>query len=151
MAKIYTLLLALLLGLVMVVSVDRAGAEANAPASEMVQRAPDVSSIDVQSSSSITYFKATSSRVRGRIDLSWSYTGKSFTGYFVVERSSNGSAWRSVSACTLRYSTTAKGSYSCSDTGLASGTTYSYRACIVAKGTACSSGSATKAVSVKAP
>lgn len=115
------------------------------------QSQPQVNPIQLQSASSVTNFRATASRVRGRIDLSWYYTGRSFTGYFVVERSTNGSTWRSVSACTLKYNGNAKTPYTCMDTGLASGTSYSYRACILTKGTACSSASATKAVTVKAP
>ena len=144
-------LLASLFFVLFLLSGATASAEATAKPQLAAYTLPQVSQIQAQSSSSITYFRATASRMRGRIDLSWYYTGKAFSGYFVVERSSNGSAWRSVSACTLKYNGNAKTPYTCSDTGLASGTTYAYRACIVAKGTACSAASATKAVTVKAP
>jgi hypothetical protein len=112
--------------------------------------APEAGLIQVQASNTITNFRAMASRTRGRIDLSWNYTGRSFSGQFVVERSSYGSSWRSVSACALK-STTGKTAYSCADTGLTSGTSYTYRACIASKGLACSASSATRPVTVRAP
>ena len=105
---------------------------------------------DVQSASGIAEFRAIPSRLRGRIDLSWKYSGRTVAGAFVVERSTNGSLWRAVTACILQYNAQ-KPAYTCTDAHLTSGTTYAYRACIAIMGTACSSGGATKPVSVKAP
>ena len=104
---------------------------------------------EAQSNGSISEFRATPARLRGRIELSWKFTGKPFTGSFVVERSTNGGAWRAVSACVQPFdeSTT---SYGCADTGLTSGTRYAYRACISARGATCTKVSATKAIAVKA-
>jgi hypothetical protein len=67
-----------------------------------------------------------------------------------VERSTNGSSWRSVAACNIGFDEGAA-DYGCTDSGLRSGTTYAYRACIVARGTACTAATATRTVSVKAP
>lgn len=105
---------------------------------------------DVQSASGIAEFRAIPARLRGRIDLSWKYAGRAVAGFFVVERATNGSSWRSVTACTLPYNTQ-KAAYACTDARLTSGTTYAYRACIVTVGASCSSGGATKPVTVKAP
>jgi hypothetical protein len=105
---------------------------------------------DVQAASGIVEFRAVPARLRGRIDVSWKYGGRAFAGAFVVERSTNGSAWRSVAACTTAYNAQ-KAAYACTDAYLTSGTTYAYRACVAAKGTSCASSGATKPVSVKAP
>lgn len=106
--------------------------------------------VDMQAGGSITSFRVVPARLRGRIDVSWKYNGSAFAGVFVVERSTNGSAWRSVSACVVAHDAQ-KSAYACTDSKLTSGTTYAYRACIAGKGASCSSGAATKAISVKAP
>ena len=105
---------------------------------------------EVQAPGSIVDFRAVPARLRGRIDVSWKYTGRSFAGAFVVERSTNGGAWRSVAACVIAHNAQ-KSTYTCTDTYLTSGTTYAYRACITAKGASCSSSASTKPVNVKAP
>lgn len=79
--------------------------------------------------------KAAISHTKGAIDLGWRYTETSFKGSFLVERSTNGRTWSVVSAC--KKSRTSSTSYSCSDTGLKSGTTYYYRACAITSGSKC--------------
>lgn len=111
---------------------------------------PIIESADAQSSAQIEDFRAMPARKRGRIELRWHYGGRPFSGAFVVERSTNGSSWRSVSACNLDYDENSS-DYGCTDSSLRSGTTYAYRACIVARGTACTAASATRTVAVKAP
>ncbi len=111
---------------------------------------PGIESADAQSATLIEDFRAMPARKRGRIELNWQYNGRSFSGAFVVERSTNGSSWRSVAACNIGYDESMT-DYSCTDSGLRSGTTYAYRACIVARGTACTAATATRTVSVKAP
>jgi hypothetical protein len=93
-------------------------------------------------------FKALPSTTRGRVNLSWRYTGNAFKGSFVVQRSSDGRTWSAVSACTRSASST---SYSCTDTGLTSARTYYYRACAVTSGTTCGTASVTPPLSVNAP
>jgi hypothetical protein len=105
---------------------------------------------EAQATSGISEFRATPARLRGRVELSWKYAGKPFSGAFVVERSTNGGAWRAVSACVQPFSEGGE-SYGCADTGLASGTRYTYRACIASRGTTCTKSNATKAVALKAP
>ena len=104
---------------------------------------------DSAQAGAIVEFRATPARARGRINVSWRYTGKGFNGSFVVERSTNGGAWRTIGACTQ--AVTGKGAYGCSETGLSSGTAYAYRACMVSRGAACAGGATTKATVVKAP
>ncbi len=95
-------------------------------------------------------FKATAARTKGRVDLSWRYTGQKFTGSFLVERSTDGKAWIMMAECTER-NPTAK-SYTCANTGLTSGRTYQYRACGVAGSLKrCGTTNRTAALSVKAP
>lgn len=98
----------------------------------------------------ITEVHATPSRLRGRVDVEWTYTGAPFAGQFVVERSTNGSFWRSIRTCAAPFDAD-KERYSCADTRLTSGTTYAYRVCISVKGASCTSAGATKPVTVKAP
>lgn len=93
-------------------------------------------------------FKALASTTRGRVNLSWRYTGRAFKGSFVVQRSSDGRTWSAVSACTRSASAS---TYTCTDTGLTSARTYYYRACAVSSGTTCSSTAVTPPLSVKAP
>lgn len=100
--------------------------------------------------SGIVDFRAVASRLRGRVDVSWGYKGDAFDGSFLVERSTNGSVWRFVKDCSQPYDADAA-TYKCSDVDLTSGTAYSYRACVVDYGTACTSTDATEAVTVKAP
>jgi hypothetical protein len=92
-------------------------------------------------------FKARASTSRGRVELSWRYTGQSFKGSFLVQRSSDGRLWSTVSACTRSASSA---SYSCSDTGLSSARTYYYRACAVSSGTTCGSTAITPPLSITA-
>lgn len=94
--------------------------------------------------------KATVSRTRGRIDLSWRYTGTSFGGSFLIERSTNGRTWSGVRACAKR-SLRSTISYSCSDTRLRSGSTYYYRACAITSGSRCRMTNLTPPVRVRAP
>ena len=70
----------------------------------------------------------TTSRTRGMVNLSWSYTGSTYRRYLVVERSTNGRSWSSVYGCTQAASSYYT-SYYCSDSGLRSGWTYYYRVC----------------------
>jgi hypothetical protein len=93
-------------------------------------------------------FKALPATTRGRVNLSWRYTGSSFKGSFVVQRSSDGRTWSAVSACARSASAS---SYTCTDTGLTSTRTYYYRACAVSSGTTCGSTAVTPPLSVKAP
>lgn len=132
------------------------GAAASAPATRTFSQEigaaqePVVETAEPQNAGQIEDFRATPARKRGRIDLNWQYSGRPFTGAFVVERSTNGSSWRSVAACNLP-SDENSSEYGCTDTGLRSGAAYAYRACIVARGTACTAAIATRTVSVKAP
>jgi hypothetical protein len=93
-------------------------------------------------------FKALAATTRGRVNLSWRYTGRSFKGSFVVQRSSDGRTWSAVSACARSASSS---SYTCTDTGLTSARTYYYRACALTSGTTCGSTAVTPPLSVKAP
>jgi hypothetical protein len=99
--------------------------------------------------------KVASSRTKGQINLSWSYTGKSFKGYFLIERSTDGKQWSVVNGCkksSPTSSTTTPIKYSCSETGLKSSTTYYYRACANTSGVKCeTTNPTTPAMSQKAP
>ncbi len=143
-----TVLPALLAAMFLVLAPGAVNAEVVRPGQILQNEEPAVAPDSAQAGS-ITQFRAVPSRTRGRIDVSWKYTGKGFNGSFVVERSTNGGAWRTVGACTQ--SVTGKSSYGCSDTGLTSGTAYAYRACVVARDASCSAGATTKAAAVKAP
>lgn len=101
-------------------------------------------------SSGIVDLHATAGRLRGRVELSWSVNDQANEGVFVVERSTNGSSWRPVKACSQHYDPD-QADYSCTDTRLTSGTTYAYRVCLAAKGTTCSSASPSQPVTLKAP
>ena len=146
--RITTLLPALLAAVLLVLTPGMVSAEPARPGQILQNEEPAVAPDSAQAGS-ITQFRAVPSRTRGRIDVSWKYSGKGFNGSFVVERSTNGGAWRTLGACTQ--SVAGKGSYSCSDTGLTSGTAYAYRACVAARDAACSAGTITKTVVVKAP
>jgi hypothetical protein len=111
---------------------------------------PGIESAEAQGAAQIEDFRAMPARKRGRIELKWHYEGRPIAGAFVVERSTNGSSWRSVAACNIGFDE-GTADYGCTDSGLRSGTTYAYRACIVARGTACTAATATRTVSVKAP
>lgn len=105
-----------------------------------------------QASTPITDLHATAGRLRGRVEIGWSVASAPDQGgaVFVVERSTNGSSWRPVKACYVAYEREGK-SYSCTDSRLASGATYAYRACLTGKATSCSNAVTTDSVSVKAP
>lgn len=143
-----TVLPALLAAVLLVLAPGAVSAEAVRPGQILQNEEPGVAPDSAQAGS-ITQFRAAPSRTRGRVDVSWKYSGKGFNGSFVVERATNGGAWRTVGACTQ--SVTGKGSYGCSDTGLTSGTAYAYRACVAARDASCSTGATTKAAAVKAP
>lgn len=98
----------------------------------------------------IVDFSASASRLRGQIDLRWGYIGAPFDGAFIVERSANGGVWRYVADCTQPYVADAT-TYRCPDTGLTSGASYAYRACIVDYGSSCASAVAVESNEVKAP
>lgn len=103
-----------------------------------------------EDASGITELHATAARLRGRVELSWSVNDQASEGMFVVERSTNGSSWRPVKACSQRFDA-AQTDYGCTDTRLTSGTTYAYRVCITEKGATCSNASPSQPVTVKAP
>lgn len=94
--------------------------------------------------------QATTSRIKERVDLNWRYTGSSFRGSFLVERSTDGRTWRVVKGCTTFPKTTVT-AYSCSDTSLTSGTLYYYRVCAIASGSKCGTREVTPATRVRAP
>ena len=92
-------------------------------------------------------FTAIPSRTRGRVDLSWRYTGSAFKGSFLVQRSNDGRTWSTISACTRSASSSV---YTCSDTGLTSKRSYYYRACASASST-CGSTAVTPPLNVAVP
>lgn len=108
------------------------------------------SAADGDPSTAITDFTAQASRLRGQIDLRWGYAGAPFDGVFIVERSANGGVWRYVEGCTQPYTPNAT-SYRCPDSGLTSGATYLYRACVVDYGASCAALSAALSEPVRAP
>jgi hypothetical protein len=115
----------------------------------------------VEEASPIVDFHATAGRLRGRVELGWSLATPASSGgtvdstgvaggVFIVERSTNGSSWRPVKVCYLANDDESE-AYSCTDSRLASGTTYAYRVCLTGKPTTCSNALTTEPVSVKAP
>lgn len=99
-------------------------------------------------------FKITISRTKGQLDLSWVYTGKSFRGSFLVERTTDNNKWSVISACSKTApssSTTKSTSYSCSNTGLTSKAKYYYRACAITSGSVCGTSNRTPALNALAP
>ncbi len=106
--------------------------------------------IEGEDTSGIVDLHATAARLRGRVELGWSVAEAGSEGLFVVERSTNGSSWRPVKACTQPLAED-ETDYGCTDTRLTSGTTYAYRVCITTKGTTCSNASPSHPVTVKAP
>ncbi|MFM7172731.1 MAG: hypothetical protein ACKO4U_06820 [Caldilinea sp.] len=95
-------------------------------------------------------FVAVPARRRGQVDLSWLYSGPTQAAFFVVERSADGGIWRPVDSC--RTPVTAESSrYRCADTELASGSTYTYQLCIVARQLSCADAPTLAAEPVKAP
>ncbi len=118
---------------------------------EQIDVTPDVTpAVETEEESSITNLHATAGRLRGRVELAWNFSDEAAAGVFVVERSTNGSSWRPVKACSTPISAE-QNSYACLDTRLISGTTYSYRVCVAAKATTCSNVLTTEPVTVKAP
>ena len=103
-----------------------------------------------EESSDVVDLHATAARLRGRVELGWRAGEGVSEGVFVVERSTNGSSWRPVKVCSMRFDPE-QADYGCTDTRLTSGTTYAYRVCIAAKGTTCSNASPSQPVTVKAP
>jgi len=100
--------------------------------------------------------KAITSRTKGQIDLSWVYTGKSFKGSFLIERSTDNKTWSVISNCKKSAPTssskTTLNNYSCADTGLSRNKTYYYRACSITSGSKCDVKKyITPATSVKIP
>jgi hypothetical protein len=103
-----------------------------------------------EDSSGVTDLHATAARLRGRVELGWRAGDGAEEGNFVVERSTNGSSWRPVKACSTRFDPDQSG-YGCTDTRLTSGTTYTYRVCLTAKGSTCANATPSEPVTVKAP
>lgn len=100
--------------------------------------------------SGIVEFNVVPLRLRGQIQLTWRYEGEPFEGSFLVERSVNGGAWRPVSSCTTAYAPDVE-RYRCLETGLASGSTYTYRICKVDRETSCVDQEVAESAPVKAP
>lgn len=95
-------------------------------------------------------FAAVPARRRGQVDLSWLYSGPTQPAFFVVERSADGGIWRPVDSC--RTPVTAESTrYRCTDTELASGSTYTYQLCIVGRQFSCADAPTVAAEPVKAP
>ena len=95
-------------------------------------------------------FAAVPARRRGQVDLSWLYSGPTQAAFFVVERSADGGIWRPVDSC--RTPVTAESArYRCTDTELASGSTYTYHLCIVGRELSCADAPTLAAEPVKAP
>jgi hypothetical protein len=101
-------------------------------------------------SGGIVDFRASTSRVRGQVQLSWRYVGDPFDGDFVVERSANGGAWRYVADCSQPYDPDA-GIYRCRDEGLTSGSAYEYRVCVGEAVYSCSGAPFAETDAIKAP
>ncbi|MFO7634507.1 MAG: hypothetical protein R6W76_18300 [Caldilinea sp.] len=101
-------------------------------------------------SGGIVDFRASTSRVRGQVQLSWRYVGDPFDGDFVVERSANGGAWRHVADCSQPYDPDAD-IYRCRDEGLTSGSAYEYRACVGEAVYSCSGAPFAETDAIKAP
>ncbi len=122
------------------------------PTAELKAEQTEEPSPEPQASTPITDLHATAGRLRGRVEIGWSVVSAPDQGgaVFVVERSTNGSSWRPVKACYVGYDRAGK-SYGCTDSRLASGATYAYRACLAGKATSCSNAVTTDPVSVKAP
>jgi len=116
----------------------------------VVRSTPTVAPAAADASTGIVDFSALPSRLRGQIDLSWGYVGAPFAGEFVIERSANGGVWRYVVDCTQPYAADAD-LYRCRDTGLTSGATYAYRACILDYGYSCAGADVVESGAVKAP
>ena len=95
-------------------------------------------------------FAAVSARRRGQIDLSWLYSGPTQAAFFVVERSADGGIWRPVDSCHTPV-TADSSRYRCTDTELASGSTYLYHLCIVGRELSCADAPTVAAEPVKAP
>jgi hypothetical protein len=99
----------------------------------------------------IVDFRATISRMRGQIQLSWRYLGDDLDdGRFVVERSANGGAWRFVPDCALPFDDDTE-LYRCRDTGLYSGSSYAYRICVAQDVPSCAGASVVETEPIKAP
>lgn len=62
----------------------------------------------------------------GRVNLSWTYAGEPFDGYFVVERR-DGAAWSAVPDCAQDAAASSR--FSCRDEQVRRGATYVYRVC----------------------
>lgn len=108
------------------------------------------SEVEGEDTSGIVDLRATAARLRGRVELDWRIEEAGSEGLFVVERSTNGSSWRPVKACTQPLDEN-ETDFGCTDSRLTSGTTYAYRVCITTKGTTCSNASPSHPVTVKAP
>lgn len=99
----------------------------------------------------IVAFSASASRLRGQIELRWGYVGAPFTGNFIVERSTNGGAWRYAASCTQPYIPN-EDTYRCRDTGLTSGASYQYRICITDEAYgSCATAASAETDAIKAP
>lgn len=103
-----------------------------------------------EDSSAVADLHATAARLRGRVELGWRAGDGVEEGNFVVERSTNGSSWRPVKACSTKFDPE-QSDYGCTDTRLTSGTTYAYRVCLTTKGSTCANVTPSEPVTVKAP
>jgi hypothetical protein len=74
-----------------------------------------------------------------KVNLAWKYNGRSFTGSFIVERSSDLRSWQAISDCTKPSGQTRS---SCSDKVNQAGT-YWYRVCTIGRGSRCGSSNVT--------
>jgi hypothetical protein len=151
--KSATTFLALLVALLLlapapVSAADRLNTEHKARSSALAQAATPTE--EEENASGIANLHATAARLRGRVELGWSIGEDTDEGMFVVERSTNGSSWRPVKACSQHFDPT-QTEYGCTDTRLTSGTTYAYRVCLTTKGTTCANASPSEPVTVKAP
>jgi hypothetical protein len=125
-----------------------------APTPTPAQRSSPTSTLTptavADTSGGIVDFRASTSRVRGQVQLSWRYAGDPFDGDFVVERSANGGAWRHVADCSQPYDPDA-GIYRCRDEGLTSGSAYEYRVCVGEAVYSCSGAPFAETDAIKAP
>ena len=107
--------------------------------------------VAADSETGIVDFRATTSRVRGQIQLAWRYLGDDLDGgQFVVERSANGGAWRFVADCALPFDSSTE-VYRCRDTGLYSGSSYAYRICVAPEVLSCAGAPVVESDPIKAP